>query len=68
MFFYPKKGEVCKNGFNRYVKNLYNKFLKICKKNNFDFLKLSFTEFYGDNKTQWAWYNVPQNIQRRTLA
>jgi hypothetical protein len=23
MFFFPKKGEVCKNGFNRYVKDLY---------------------------------------------
>lgn len=63
MFFYPKKGEVCKNGFNRYEKNLYQKSLKIVKKNNFDFLKLSFTEFYGDNKTQWAWYNVPQHVR-----
>lgn len=63
MFFYPKAGEVCKNGFNRYVKNLYRNSLMIAKKNNFDFLKLSFTEFYGDNKTQWAWYNVPQNIR-----
>jgi len=63
MFFYPKRGEVCKNGFNRYVKNLYRNSLMIAKKNNFDFLKLSFTEFYGDNKTQWAWYNVPQNIR-----
>ena len=25
MFFYPNKGEVCKNGFNRYVENLYSK-------------------------------------------
>ena len=24
MFFYPKKGEVCKNGFNRFVDNFYN--------------------------------------------
>jgi hypothetical protein len=63
MFFYPKQGEVCKNGFNRYVKNLYRNSLMITKKNNFDFLKLSFTEFYGDNKTQWAWYNVPQTIR-----
>lgn len=63
MFFYPKRGEVCKNGFNRYVKNLYRNSLIIAKKNNFDFLKLSFTEFYGDNRTQWAWYNVPQNIR-----
>jgi len=60
MFFYPKKGEVCKNGYNRFVDNLYLKSLNIVKKNNYDFLKLSFTEFYGDNTTQWAWYNVPQ--------
>lgn len=63
MFFYPKKGETCKNGFNRYVDGLYDKSLIITKKNNFDFLKLNFTEFYGDNSTQWSWYNVPQNIR-----
>jgi hypothetical protein len=60
MFFYPKKGEVCKNGYNRFVDNLYLKSLNIVKKNSYDFLKLSFSEFYGDNTTQWAWYNVPQ--------
>ena len=65
MFFYPKPGEVDKNGFNRYVKNLYRKSLKIAKKNNFDFLKLSYTEFYGDNTVQWAWYNVPQVIREQ---
>jgi len=65
MFFYPKPGEVDKNGFNRYVKNLYRKSLKIAKKNNFDFLKLSYTEFYGDNTVQWAWYNVPQVVREQ---
>jgi hypothetical protein len=63
MFFYPKKGEVCKNGFNRYVSNLYQKSLSIISKEKFDFLKLSFTEFFGDNSTQWSWYNVPQNVR-----
>jgi hypothetical protein len=65
MFFYPKQGEVCKNGFNRYVPNLYSKTLQIVKKENFDFLKLNFTEFFGDNGTQWSWYNVPQNIREK---
>lgn len=65
MFFYPKEGEVCKNGFNRYVENLYKKSLQIIKRNNFDFLKLSFTEFFGDNRTQWAWYNVPQSFREK---
>jgi hypothetical protein len=65
MFFYPNQGEVCKNGFNRYVPNLYSKTLQITKKENFDFLKLNFTEFFGDNGTQWAWYNVPQHIREK---
>ena len=65
MFFYPNEGEVCRNGFNRYVSNLYSKTLQIVKKENFDFLKLNFSEFFGDNGTQWAWYNVPQNVRQK---
>jgi hypothetical protein len=65
MFFYPKQGEVCRNGFNRYVPNLYTKTLQIVKKENFDFLKLNFSEFFGDNGTQWAWYNVPQQVREK---
>jgi len=65
MFFYPHEGKVCRNGFNRYVPNLYSKTLQIVKKENFDFLKLNFSEFFGDNGTQWAWYNVPQHIREK---
>jgi hypothetical protein len=65
MFFYPKKGEVCRNGFNRYVENLYNTILTIMKENEFDFLKMNYSEFYGDNGTQWAWYNVPQEVRNK---
>ena len=60
MFFYPHKGEVCKNGFNRYVDNLYLKIMKIMSQEGFDFLKFCFTEFFGNNSKQWSWYNVPQ--------
>jgi hypothetical protein len=63
MFFFPKKGEVCKNGFNRYVKDLYKISMEITKTHNFDFLKLNYTEFFGDNGTQWSWYNVPQSFR-----
>jgi hypothetical protein len=63
MAFYPKKGEVCRNGFNRFVDNLYHKSLEIIKKENFDFLKLNYSEFFGDNSTQWSWYNVPQSFR-----
>ena len=64
MGFYPKKGEVCRNGFNRFVPNLYSKTLSIMKQENFDFLKLNYSEFYGDNGTQWSWYNLPQDKRR----
>jgi len=63
MFFYPKPDEVCRNGFNRFVDNFYQNCLEIMQKENFDFLKLNYSEFFGDNGVQWSWYNVPQNIR-----
>ena len=63
MFFYPNENEVCKNGFNRKVNDLYWKSLHIISNYHYDFLKLNFTEFYGDNSTQWAWYNVSQDFR-----
>jgi hypothetical protein len=65
MFLNPNRGEMCKNGFPVYFDNLYNNCLKIIKNNNYDFLKLSFSEFYGDNRHQWAWYNVPQSFREK---
>lgn len=62
MFFYPEVG-VCRNGFNRYVENFYLKTLEIIHREEFDFMKLNYTEFFGDNGTQWAWYNVPQSVR-----
>jgi hypothetical protein len=63
MAFVTKDCDVCKNGFNRKVKNLYSTSLQIIKKENFDFLKLNFTEFFGSHTTQWAWYNTPQSFR-----
>jgi hypothetical protein len=65
MFFQNKPNETCRNGFNRYSSNLYQKCLEIIKKENFDFLKINFTEFYGDSSTAWAWYNVPQDVREK---
>lgn len=55
----------CKNGFNSYVPDLFKKIHKIVATNSYDFLKFSFTEFYGSNTTQWAWYNVPQVLREK---
>jgi len=63
MFFFLEKNKVCKNGFNRYTENLFKSSLEIITKENFDFLKLNFTEFYGSHDKQWSWYNVPQNFR-----
>ncbi len=63
MFFFCKQGEVCRNGFNRMVPNLFAKSLEIVNKENFDFLKLNYSEFFGDNSIQWSWYNVPQHVR-----
>jgi hypothetical protein len=65
MFFQNNPGETCRNGFNRYTPNLYQKCLEILKKENFDILKLNFSEFYGDNSTQWSWYNTPQDFREK---
>ena len=57
--------EVCKNGFACYTEDLFTKLHKIITKHNYDFVKFSFSEFYGDNRTQWAWYNVPQSVREQ---
>jgi len=64
MFFVDTQDYVCKTGFNRYIDDLFNKCLEIIKKEKFDFLKLNFSEFYGTNEKQWAWYNVPQSVRQ----
>jgi hypothetical protein len=65
MSFYNGKNKICKNGFLRNTDNLYQKSLNIIKNESFDYLKLNYTEFYGDNGTQFSWYNVPQNFRER---
>lgn len=63
----PKEfeGQFCRNGFRKYIPNLYDTIHKIMMKEGFDFLKLSFTEVYFDNDKALPWYNVPQNIRTR---
>ena len=59
------QGQVCRNGFRKYIPNIYNLVHRIMLKDEFDFLKLSFTEVYFDNDKQCSWYNVPQDIRTR---
>jgi hypothetical protein len=55
--------ETCRNGLNKFVPDLYLKVHQIMLKEEFDFLKLSFTEVYMDNNIQTSWYNVPQQVR-----
>ena len=59
----PNTVESCRNGFKKFVPNLYNKIHHIMAREKFDFLKLSYTEVYMDNNIQVSWYNVPQHIR-----
>jgi len=58
-----KHGFICRNGFQVFWPNLYEKLHGIMFKEKFDFLKLSYTEVYMDNNIQVSWYNVPQNVR-----
>lgn len=57
------KKDICPAGYRTYTEDLYKKSLSIIHKERYDFLKLSFSEFFGDNQVQWAWYNIPQKIR-----
>jgi hypothetical protein len=63
MGIHPPSEEICRNGFKTYILDLFNKIHKIMLKEEFDFIKLSFTEVYMDNQIQCSWYNVPQHIR-----
>lgn len=53
----------CRNGFRKYISGLYEKVHHIIAREQFDFVKLSFTEVYMDNNIQVSWYNVPQSVR-----
>jgi hypothetical protein len=63
MFFYNGSEEFCRNGFKRKVEDFYDKVMQIIEIEKFDFLKFNFSEFYGDNRKQWAWHNIPANVR-----
>ena len=63
MFFYMGPDEFCRNGFRRKIKDFYNIMMGIIWKENFDYLKWNFSEFFGDNTKQWSWHNVPASVR-----
>jgi len=63
MFMYTGEDSVCKLGYSRKISHLCAKALQIANSEDLDFLKLNFKEFFGDNRYQWAWQNIPQDIR-----
>jgi hypothetical protein len=68
MFLYMGDSTICKIGFSRKIDNLFNKAMEIIHKEKYDFMKLSFKEFYGDNTKQYAWHNVPENVRTKVFG
>lgn len=65
MNLYTRSGDFCGMGFPRYINNLFKRTLNIIHEEQYDYLKLSFSEFFGDNSVQWAWYNIPQDVREK---
>ena len=63
LFAKPDASKVCKSGFRRYIPHLIQECWHILKKERLDFLKLNFSEFFGTQSQQWAWYNVPASFR-----
>lgn len=59
------KTTLCKNGLNMHVDDWLGKCIKIVEEEKLDFIKISFSEFFGDHHKQWAWHNVPQNVKNK---
>jgi len=59
------KNVLCKNGLNMHIDNWVDKCIRIIEEEKLDFVKISFSEFFGDHHKQWAWHNVPQNVKTK---
>ena len=64
MFFYNGAKKTCTLGFPRRIESIHNRVLTIAQVEKLDFLKLNFTEFFGDNSKQWAWNNLPEDKKK----
>lgn len=53
-----EESSYCQFGFSIFKESLYDSIHSIFNKEKLDFLKLTFSEFYGNNSDAWAWYNI----------
>lgn len=55
--------KLCKNGLAMHCDGWLDKCIHIVETETLDFLKISFSEFYGDHHEQWSWYNLPKDYK-----
>ena len=54
------QNSICKSGFSRRVDSILKKCVNILDLYNLDFIKLSFSEVFGDGFKNWAWINMTE--------
>jgi hypothetical protein len=65
MLLHPEEPSVrCKNGYSGWQPGLLEKAIHIVQSEELDYLKLSFSEFFGSNEQNWAWFNIPDDARR----
>jgi hypothetical protein len=57
--------KICRNGLNMHINDWLSKCIRIIELENLDFIKVSYSEFFGDHHKQWAWHNVPADMKRK---
>jgi len=62
-----EKDGICKTGFKNKDSDLFNKATTILEENQLDYLKLTFSEFFGDNFKNWTWHNISGNEKQTYL-
>lgn len=58
------EGTFCKNGYRKYFDKIISKSMSIMESEKLDYFKLCFSEFYGDNNDNWAWYNISEERRK----
>ncbi len=67
MLLHAPDAPPCRNGLRAHVPGLAEVTKKIVRRESLDFLKLSFTEFFGDHHLNWAWYHISPELRERAF-
>ena len=67
MLLHAPDAPLCRNGFRAHVAGLDQAIKLIVRREHLDYLKLSFTQFFGDHHLNWAWYHVRRDLRERSF-